>query len=353
MSLATLLARAGLAASLSACAAGAAAQAVGPATPALPAVPAVLIDAALQSPKALAAATLAVARAGRRLVAAGERGTVLLSDDDGASWRQAAVPVQTTLTALRFVDERSGWATGHLGVILHTADGGQSWTRQLDGVRAGALLAAAAPAQRWVEDGPDKPFFDIDFSDAQHGVAVGAYNLAMSTADGGRSWQPLSARLPNPKRLHLYAVRTIGSAVVVAGEQGALFKSTDGGASFAPLASPYKGSFFGLLATRAGSLIAYGLRGHAFRSADQGASWEPVETGSATSLVAGIALDDGSLALLNQTGELLISRDDGRRFNKTPAAEPVPAASLAVAADGRVVLASLRGMRRAGRPAAP
>ena len=313
-------------------------------------LPAVLTEPALQSPKAVAAATLAVARAGQRLVAAGERGTVLLSDDAGASWRQAAVPVQTTLTSLHFVDGRNGWATGHLGVILHTSDGGRSWAKQLDGVSAGALLAAAAPTQHRVEDGPDKPIFDLEFSDPQRGYAVGAYNLAVRTLDGGKTWQALSTHLPNPKRLHLYAVRATGDTVFIAGEQGLLLKSVDGGASFSPLASPYKGSWFGLLAARSGSLIAYGLRGHAYRSADQGASWEKIETGAATSIVSGIELDGGALALLSQTGELLTSRDDGRSFKKTPAAEPVPAAGLAATDKGQFVFASLRGMRRQPAP---
>lgn len=312
--------------------------------------PAVLATPALKSPKALGAAMLAVARAGPRLVAAGERGTVLWSDDGGAAWQQATVPVQTTLTALRFLDARHGWATGHLGVLLKTDDGGQRWVKQLDGMSAGALLGAAAPAQHWVEDGPDKPFFDVDFADARRGFAVGAYNLAVSTVDGGLSWQALSTRLPNPKRLHLYAVRAVGSAVFIAGEQGLLLKSSDGGASFTALPSPYKGSFFGLLASHSGSLIAYGLRGNAYRSADQGQSWSPVQTGTAASIVGGVQLDDGGLALLGQTGELLISRDDGLSFKKTPPAEPLPAAGLAAAGDGQLVLAGLRGLRRHPAP---
>ncbi|MBI3367277.1 MAG: glycosyl hydrolase, partial [Burkholderiales bacterium] len=97
-----------------------------------PVPPAVLDTPAVPSAKALMAATLAVARAGQRLVAVGERGTVLLSDDGGASWRQAPVPVQVTLTSVRFIDPRTGWAAGHGGVILRSDDGGQSWTKQLD-----------------------------------------------------------------------------------------------------------------------------------------------------------------------------------------------------------------------------
>jgi photosystem II stability/assembly factor-like uncharacterized protein len=329
----------------------------GAAAPAGPGVPAVLRDPALITPRAAGAAMLAVARAGRRLVAAGERGIVRVSDDDGATWSQARVPVQVSLTALHFADARRGWAAGHLGVILRTDDGGATWTRQLDGIDAARQVLAAAPgeaarqrAQRLVDEGPDKPFFDLDVA-GQRGLAVGAYGLAVETRDGGAHWQAVApARLPNPKSLHLYATRWLDRQLFIAGEQGLLMRSSDGGDSFEPLASPYKGSFFGLLATRAGSLIAYGLRGHAFRSTDAGSSWEKLETGVPLSLSAGIERADGSLLLLAQNGDLLSSRDDGRRFERLPAARPLPAAALAVGAGSQVVVAGLRGIERMNAP---
>jgi len=329
-------------------------------TPSASTVPRVLKQAALQSPKALLAATLAVTRAGQRLVAVGERGTVLWSDNAGQSWQQAQVPVQVTLTAVRFVNDRTGWAVGHLGVILKTEDAGQTWALQLDGVQAAQAVAAAArtssdervqrAAQRFAEEGSDKPFFDVDFSDDQHGMAVGAYNLAFATVDGGKTWTPVLDRLPNAKSLHLYGVRYMGSNVFVVGEQGLMLKSADAGTTFTALASPYKGSFFGLLAARSGTLLAYGLRGNALRSADQGAHWDAVQTGVPVSISAAVELDGGSLALLSQTGDLLLSRDDGRSVTKiAPAGGPLPA-SGAAAADGHLVLASLRGLRRQNAP---
>jgi photosystem II stability/assembly factor-like uncharacterized protein len=245
-------------------------------------------------------------------------------------------------------------------VILHTRDGGTTWTKQLDGVRAAALIAEAAregdertkrTARRFVDDGPDKPFFDIEFADTKRGWAVGAYNLAFATADGGTSWQPIVAQLPNPSARHLYAVRASGSQIVIAGEQGLLLKSADGGASFAALASPYKGSFFGLLAARSGTLIAHGLRGNAFRSSDGGARWDKLDTGVPVSISASTELADGTLALVSQTGELLTSRDDGRSFARAGAAsQPLPASGLAATADGRWVLATLRGTHRVALP---
>ena len=80
------------------------------------------------------------ARAGTRLVAVGQRGHIVHSDDDGASWKQASVPVSSDLTAVRFVNENRGWAVGHDGVVLHSADGGRNWTLQLDGRRANQLV---------------------------------------------------------------------------------------------------------------------------------------------------------------------------------------------------------------------
>ncbi|BEV16160.1 hypothetical protein HBDW_29480 [Herbaspirillum sp. DW155] len=50
---------------------------------------------------------LGAARAGSRIVAVGAHGYVILSDDGGASYRQAEqVPVDVTLTSVSFVDDR-------------------------------------------------------------------------------------------------------------------------------------------------------------------------------------------------------------------------------------------------------
>ncbi|HEX7983514.1 MAG TPA: YCF48-related protein [Duganella sp.] len=322
------------------------------------AVPDALAQPATITAKSGAAAMLAVARAGKRLVAAGERGTVLYSDDAGKSWRQAAVPVSVSLTALRFVDGKVGWAVGHQGVVLHTTDGGATWSKQLDGIQAAALVLreaesafgperdkAVAEARRLVDDGPDKPFLDLHFDSPTTGYVLGAYNMMFRTTDGGASWQPWQSRVANPKGLHLYGMRGTADAIYLAGEQGLLLRSTDQGASFSALPTPYKGSYFGLLAGRGGALLAYGLRGNAFRSTDRGASWSQVATGVQTSLAAGTVMADGSMVLVSQGGDVLVSRDDGRTF-ATQAATALPLAAVTQAGDGALVVAGLRGLRR-------
>ena len=58
---------------------------------------------------------LDVAMAGKRIVAVGERGVVLLSDDNGKTWTSVRAPVTRTLTAVTFFDDKVGIAVGKVG----------------------------------------------------------------------------------------------------------------------------------------------------------------------------------------------------------------------------------------------
>jgi len=306
---------------------------------------------ALPSRDAARAVLLGAARAGTRIVAVGERGIVVCSDDEGSSWRQAKVPVSVTLTAVRFVDERYGWATGHSGTVLATTDGGQSWKRQFDGHEAARALreeaqrrgdpVALKEAERLVADGADKPFLDLHFFDRQRGIVVGAYNLAFSTQDGGLSWQPLSDRLDNPKALHLYAVRVRGETVLIAGEQGLVLKSDDQGRSFRRLSTPYHGSFFTAELPTDGAIVLAGLRGNVWRSTDGGASWASLDLGAPVSVTAS-ALHARGVLLANQGGGLFLLTDGA--VQALPGQPGAPATGLLGLGDERVLVLSLRGI---------
>lgn len=321
----------------------------------------VLEQPAMANAKASGAAILAVTRAGTRLVAVGERGIVLLSDDDGKTWRQASVPVQVSLTAVQFATPKEGWAVGHLGVVLHSADGGQTWQKQLDGRQAAALSLAAAEAnpaaerlltdaKQLVSDGPDKPLLGVYFSDARQGYVVGAYGLILRTTDGGQHWQAWQAHLDKQHGSHLYAVQAVGNALYLAGERGTLLRSDDQGEHFITQPSPYKGSYFGLLAGQRGDMVLYGLRGNAFHSADQGNSWQAIKTGLGVSISAGLSLANGDLLLLSQTGDMLLSHDQGASFQALPNREPQALAGIAQAGNADLVVAGLRGVRRLSLP---
>jgi photosystem II stability/assembly factor-like uncharacterized protein len=262
---------------------------------------------------------LGAAQAGNRLVAVGERGIVVLSDDGGTHWRQVATPVSMTLTAVRFADTLHGYAVGHGGTVLSTADGGETWTRRLDGRRAAQLAldaarasadtAAVREAERLVADGPDKPLLDLLLLDAQHAVVVGAYGLAFATTDGGQTWTPWMNRLDNPRGLHLYAIRRHGERLVIAGEQGLVQLSEDGGQTFKQVETPYPGSFFTAELPPTDEIVVAGLLGNVWRSHDAGASWTQLTVPVPASITASALRPNGSLVLVNQAGMVLGERN--------------------------------------------
>lgn len=315
----------------------------------------VLERPAMPSARAAGSVLLALAQAGPRLVAAGERGIIIWSDDGGASWRQASVPVSVSLTALRFTSARDGWALGHSGVLLRTRDGGQSWSKQLDGKQAAALVQEAArasgaqgpalaDAERMVADGPSKPFLDLHFFDAQNGLLVGAFGMLFATADGGRSWQPAQQRIANPQGKHLYAIAGDGAACLIAGEQGAVYRSTDMGKTFTALHTGYEGSYFGALALSPRTALVFGMRGNVHRSGDAGATWQKSEIPAAASITAGLQLRDGSLLLADEAGQLYRSTDEGKRFVHLVPPQPSPFTAVVQHGEGKLLLSGVRGI---------
>lgn len=266
------------------------------------------------------AVLVGAAHAGARLVAVGERGIVLLSDDEGRNWRQALTPTSVTLTAVRFADEKNGYAVGHGGTVLATQDGGQTWALRLDGQKlAQSALTAAqgagnataiAAALRLASDGADKPLLDLLVTDARTVRVVGAYGLAFVTTDGGQTWAPWMDRLDNPKGLHLYSLRSRGPVMVIAGEQGLVLMSRDGGQSFRRVDTPYKGSFFTAEIPTDDDIVLAGLRGTAWRTRDGGRSWQALANTRSASITGSAIHKDGSVVLVNQAGQVLMTQDD-------------------------------------------
>jgi photosystem II stability/assembly factor-like uncharacterized protein len=331
-----------------ACAA-AAARAAGPGAFADPLdVPAVESRLAPHRPLTAIAAT-----GGGRLVAVGQRGHVLTSDDGGASWAQAAVPVSTDLTAVFFPTSRRGYAVGHDGVVLATSDGGRSWEAQLDGRRLAALVAARVagvrdPALRerlavLASRGEGQSFLDVWFADERTGFAVGAFDLLVHTEDGGRTWTPWLGRTDNPRGLHLHAIRHVAGALWIVGERGLALKLEPAAGRFRAQRPGYAGSFLGL-AGDDHTVILHGLQGSAFRSADGGTTWRRIPTGLAVALTASTVLPDGRLVLVSQAGDLLVSSDGGASFAPAPATRPRSAAAAAPAGSGAVAIVGMGGV---------
>lgn len=240
----------------------------------------------------------AVVTAGGRICAVGERGHVLISSDEGRSWRQVPVPTRATLTGVTFHDRSLGWAVGHDAVILRTRDGGETWE------------------QVYADPEDHRPLFDVWFRDGRNGFAIGAYGLCLRTRDGGSTWQPVPV---SPDEWHLHQLaRSSAGRLYIAAEAGQIYRSDDGGESWTTLPSPYDGSFFGVLPLTENGVMVFGLRGHVFRSEDAGATWQPLTTGTVATLADGLRLEDGRILLAGLAGTVLIAEPGAGAFERVP-----------------------------------
>lgn len=301
------------------------------------------------------AVLLAAGQAGARLVAVGERGIVVGSQDGGKSWRQAQVPVAVTLTAVRFADATHGFATGHGGTVLASEDAGGTWHKRLDGVQAARIAlqqaqadgddVAIGQAKRLVADGADKPFLDLHVFDARRVLVIGAYNLAFYTEDAGATWQSWMSRPENPKNLHLYTLRARGNTLLIAGEQGLVLRSHDAGKTFQRVVTPYKGSFFTGELLSANEMLLAGMRGNVWRSEDGGAGWKQLVLPDGASVTGSVLQGAKVVVLATQGGQLLRAEGNKVTLWGGPALKPLPPLNGLLASDaGHLLVVSNRGV---------
>jgi len=282
-------------------------------------------EPSIQAPMASRALALDGCTAGDKLVVVGERGHILISIDNGASWRQAEVPTRAALTGVFFHDQNLGWVVGHDGVILRTTDGGETWE-----------IVNWAP-----ED--EAPFFDVWFADADNGIAIGAYGSYYETSDGGMDWSP---RWISEDDWHLHQIaRAENGTLYIAAEAGSVYRSDDGGANWITLPSEYEGSYFGVLPLDGDSALLFGLRGHLFRSEDAGESWEELETGTVAMLTDGTRLEDGTVVIVGLGGTVLVSEDGGHSFVNHAQANRRGISSIFDAGAGSLLLTGEFGVR--------
>lgn len=141
--------------------------------------------------------------------ACGRWGVVLHTRDGGHTWTPQASGTDATLSSIQFIDERHGWAAGARGTILRTVDGGKTWTLQKSPVPYFLMgLCFVDARQGWIVtekttilhttdggvtwqvqfSGQDYILKAVSFSDAQSGWAVGEYGYIFHTENGGRTW---------------------------------------------------------------------------------------------------------------------------------------------------------------------
>mgnify|MGYP000072133774 FL=1 len=339
---------------------------------------------AMKTLKAPSSLLLDVISAGDRLVAVGERGHIILSDDDGYSWSQANVPVITTLTGIYFVNPTTGWAVGHDAVVLKTEDAGKTWVKQFDGFDANKMVLEQAKkvksqledelkkvnvmgnssrisdveeelenasyaledAEIDFEDRSTKPLLDLWFKNSQEGFVIGAYGMIFKTIDGGKSWADWSSHVENPDRFHLNSIADTGNGrLMIVGEAGLMLRTKNGGDQWGTMFSPYEGSFFGVTSlNKQGVQFAFGLRGNLARSEDFGATWKLMDTKTEQSLIGATDRLGRVAYVVGNGGAFVKGIDVGRKWESKVRQGRGSAAAIIESKAGHFVIVGENGV---------
>ncbi len=199
---------------------------------------------------------------GFALVSSGSGARIYRTTDGAGSWTQVGAASQP-LYDIAFVSSTEAYAVGATGTLLHSTDGGATWT---------GLPLALPPGS------PRPTLTQISCSDATHCLIATApapnpgANVLVRTTDGGATGTLVS---PSGQNLVSVAFSTASTAVAV-GFEGATVLSADGGATF-PTAISRRASLGTVSRIRLGASAqdAYvpEAAGQIVATTDGGASW--------------------------------------------------------------------------------
>lgn len=235
--------------------------------------------------------------------ACGRWGSILHTEDGGKTWSRQESGTDLTLSDIFFTDPQTGWAVGNGGTILHTTDGGTTWVKQESPVPFFHMgVHFATPLKGWIaserthilytEDGgstwqvqfrdEDYKLKAIAFSDELHGWAVGEYGYTYATRDGGKTWE----------------------------HQNGHFRIDD------ETGELQTGVFlFDVAAIDSNRAVAVGADGLVLKTTDGGMSWNKLKTGAPKTHLFGVTAEEGGTIVISGKGVYQYSNDNGQTWH--------------------------------------
>jgi len=270
-----------------------------------------------------------VAARDQRVVATGYFGTVVVSQDEGRSWATPATGTDEPLLAVALGPGQELWAAGRNGVVLRSEDGGATFVRRPTPFRR-HLFGVLAPSPGTA-------------------LVVGDFGLQLATSDGGARW----ACIPRDEDVILNGARPAAGDAALVGEFGTVDRMTGLGP---PL---LRGRLSGVpddvyltdvwFSADGRTGVAVGIAGTLLRSTDGGASWTPVAAGFDTDLY-GVGGSGDLVAVAGDGGFVAVSHDAGASFVRpTLPAIPAPLLGVAFSSPERGYVVGMRGLVLATR----
>lgn len=207
---------------------------------------------------------------------------VVRTTSGGSSWDFLAQSANfTSFHAVDFINSQVGWAVGSNAEIVHTTDGGDTWTSQ-DNHRPSSDL-----------------FTDVDFLNATTGYVVsGQGRTVLKTTDGGSNWTELSV-FDGPTRNLERAFFLDTDTGWVVGDEGTIRMTSDGGTNWSAQTSPVDEGLRDIAFASPLDGWIVGRNGTILHTADGGSTWVSQTSGTTENLNSVSAVPEpGGFALL-------------------------------------------------------
>jgi photosystem II stability/assembly factor-like uncharacterized protein len=208
------------------------------------------------------------------------------------TWTAQTSGTSAGLSSVHFSSPTKGWAVGSSGVIIHTNDGGTTWSSQSSGVGSSTHLS------------------DVHFVDGLTGFAVGTANTILKTTDG-INWSGVA--LGAPGTVNLTAVWVDASTVRIAGDMGIYAYSSNWGSSWSPNTTG---------ALNAADIEFVGLNGwlvdqigNILKTTNGGSSWSTQVSGFSAGLNSISFIDQNEGWIAGNSGLILHTTDGGANWN--------------------------------------
>jgi photosystem II stability/assembly factor-like uncharacterized protein len=228
--------------------------------------------------------------------ASGMVGKIYTTTDGGNNWKTQVSGVTEDLNDVEFLDDTIGIIIASSGKILRTSDGGDLWAQIVSGTdhylrdlctvdsshfwavgNMGTILFSSDLGMTWIKqaDVSNSTFIGIDFSNANNGWIVGYDTTILKTTNGGMQWK----RIPAPVEMRdpISSSFQSESQGYILDERGILFKTTDGGKSWRQVYSMLKSDWGPSLLKVKGygsrSVAVVGTNCWIAASSDGGESW--------------------------------------------------------------------------------
>jgi photosystem II stability/assembly factor-like uncharacterized protein len=226
--------------------------------------------------------------------------TIIHTTDGGTTWTEQPVEVfDNYLTEVSFADASSGVVVGVDGIVYTTTDGGATWVNRQNGSPNDVLGMMALDTERaWATT----LFGELEY-----------------TTDGGNRWNRVRI---GSEFGHLYDVDFVDPLegwVVGDGDQsdnhGVIYHSTDGGATWTKqFTGGYLTQLYGVEAVTRRVIVAVGNLGIIWRSTNGGQSWTQVPHPPITAVLSGVEFRGRVGYAVGNDAAVLRSADAGRTW---------------------------------------